>query len=109
MKFLVDHQLPAALARFLESRGHVAQHVIEASLEKATDRQIFEYAQANEFVVVSKDQDFFELATRYRDSPPLVWVRLGNCRKLALIAGMEAVLPKLVEALQAGEKVIEVR
>jgi predicted nuclease of predicted toxin-antitoxin system len=56
VKFLVDHQLPAALARFLESRGHVAEHVIEASLEKATDRQIFEYAQANEFVVVSKNK-----------------------------------------------------
>ena len=109
MKFLVDHQLPAALARFLESQGYVAQHVIDVSLEVATDRQIFDYAKANDFVVVSKDQDFFELATRYPDSPPLVWIRLGNCRKLALIAGMAAVLPKLVEALQAGEKVVEVR
>jgi predicted nuclease of predicted toxin-antitoxin system len=109
VRFLVDHQLPAALARFLEARGHVARHVIEVSLETATDRQIFGYAKANDFVVVSKDQDFLELATRYADSPPLVWVRLGNCRKVALVAGFDAVLMKLVEALEAGEKVIEVR
>ena len=109
MRFLVDHQLPTALARFLEARGHVAQHVLDVSLETASDRQIFDYAKVHDFVVVSKDQDFLELATRFPDSPALVWVRLGNCRKEILLLSFEAVLPKLLQALAAGEKVTEIR
>jgi len=31
VKFVVDHQLPPALARFLEDQGHAARHVRETS------------------------------------------------------------------------------
>lgn len=109
MKFLVDHQLPLALAKFLEARGHAAQHVIDVGLDTATDREIFNFAKANHLVIVSKDQDFFELATRYPASPQLIWVRLGNCRKADLLAGFDVVLPRLLIALNSGEQIVEVR
>jgi hypothetical protein len=34
---LVDNQLPAALARFLASRGVECQHVLELDLAESTD------------------------------------------------------------------------
>jgi predicted nuclease of predicted toxin-antitoxin system len=46
VKFLVDNQLPAALARFIESRGCQAQHVLDIGLAEASDTQIFRQAES---------------------------------------------------------------
>ena len=40
MKFVIDQQLPAALARFLETQGHIAHHVREVGLQTADDATV---------------------------------------------------------------------
>ena len=62
MRFLVDHHLPPALARLLESAGHTAQHVREIGLKEADDATIWRHAIAHEMTIVSKDEDFYFLA-----------------------------------------------
>jgi predicted nuclease of predicted toxin-antitoxin system len=62
VKFLVDNQLPAALGRFLASRGVECQPVLEVGLADATDAEIWEHASRNDCVVISKDADFLYLA-----------------------------------------------
>jgi len=58
VKFLVDNQLPAALARFLASRGVDCRHVLYLDLGDATDAEIWEYTCRNDCVVISKDEEF---------------------------------------------------
>jgi Domain of unknown function (DUF5615) len=41
MRFLVDAQLPPALARFLEANGHESKAVREISLHEAEDTTIW--------------------------------------------------------------------
>lgn len=41
MRFLVDAQLPPALARLLASHGHVAEHVADIGLRDADDSPIW--------------------------------------------------------------------
>ena len=55
MRFLVDAQLPPALARWLASQGHVAQHVADQNLESASDAAIWDFAVAASAVVITKD------------------------------------------------------
>ena len=43
MKFLVDNQLPLALAKFLISKGHHATHVLELGLASARDSEIWNW------------------------------------------------------------------
>ncbi|WP_397220135.1 DUF5615 family PIN-like protein [Nocardioides sp. AE5] len=38
MRFLIDTQLPPALARLLVSRGHEAEHVVDIGPGEAPDR-----------------------------------------------------------------------
>jgi hypothetical protein len=45
VKFLVDHQLPPALAQYLREHGFDSEHVIEAGLSTATDIDICRYAK----------------------------------------------------------------
>ena len=109
MKYLIDNQLPFALAKHLRNHGLDACHVSDIGMDQASDRDIWQYAATNGYAVVSKDEDFLHIANADPAGPPFVWVRLGNCRKPALLAAFDRVLAQLVHALDAGDKVVEVR
>lgn len=109
MKFLVDNQLPAALARFLAARGIDCQHVLDLDLAEAKDKEIWQIATTRQMVLISKDEDFFHLANRPESQVQLVWVRLGNCRNPALLDAMGSAWPRIQSRLEAGDKVVEVR
>lgn len=109
MKFLVDNQLPPALARFIVSRGHECHHVLDVGLARASDSEIWKSANENELAIVSKDEDFFYLANRPETRARLVWVRLGNCRTPVLLAEFERLWSRIVSSLEAGDRVVEIR
>ena len=109
MKFLVDNQLPAALAEFLRKRGLDCQHVLDVDLAQASDADICRYATEQGRIIVTKDEDFFYLASQPKSEIKLLWVRLGNCRKKALLEAFERVWPKLEASLKAGDRIIEIR
>jgi predicted nuclease of predicted toxin-antitoxin system len=109
VKFLVDNQLPAALARFLASRGVECQHVLDAGLADATDAEIWEHASRNDCVVISKDADFLYLANAPGAKARFIWIRFGNCRTKVLLAAIEGLWPKVEAGLKAGDRVIELR
>ncbi len=106
MKFIVDNQLPAALARWLVARGADAVHVLDLALDIAPDTDIWSRAAAKGRVVVSKDEDFFHLANRDGDTGRLLWVRLGNCRTPALLARFEAAWPGIEKSFAAGHRIV---
>ena len=109
MKFLIDQQLPPALARFLQSEGHDAEHVRELGLKEADDKIIWNRAISNGQVVVSKDEDFWYLAMSPGSTGRLVWVRIGNCRKNALLETFRNKLPLIIAALETGSNIVEIR
>ncbi len=109
MKFLVDNQLPAALARVLTSRGVDCQHVLDLGLAGATDAAIWDYANRNDCIVISKDEDFLYLAKNPSAKTRLVWVRFGNCRRSAVLDAIERLWPKIEAGLKAGDRIIELR
>ena len=107
--WLVDNQLPVALARFLASRGQPSVHVMDVGLAEALDRNVWDYAKVRSWVIASKDEDFQDLAIRLGSPPQLLWVRLGNCRKDVLLDVFDHHLPALTAALGAGEPIVELR
>jgi predicted nuclease of predicted toxin-antitoxin system len=58
MRFLVDAQLPPALGRWLVAKGFEAGHVGGRGLGSASDAAIWDYATQDDFVVLTKDDDF---------------------------------------------------
>jgi len=110
VNFLVDAQLPVALARWLSGKGVEARHVSDLGLDEAPDAEIWRRAKDERLIIVTKDDDFRLLADQWGRIPPqVVWVRLGNCRKQALISAFESVLPLLQAALENGERIVEIR
>ena len=78
MRFLVDAQLPPALALWLQTREHEAKAVRDVGLRNATDDVIWDFAEHDGWVVVTKDDDFAERAMREDSGPQVVWLRIGN-------------------------------
>lgn len=110
MRLLVDNQLPAALARYLTDNGFDCRHVQDIGMDASDDREIWELAKSERMVIVTKDEDFALMADRQAGhSPQVVWVRMGNCRKAALLATFSALLPDLRTLLKEGRGVIEIR
>jgi predicted nuclease of predicted toxin-antitoxin system len=110
MTLLIDNQLPVALARYLAANGWECVHVQDIALDAADDRTIWEYAKERGLTIVTKDEDFQVLANWQRSIPPqVVWVRLGNCRKAALLDVFSKIIPDLREILATGVAVVEIR
>ena len=107
MRFLVDEQLPTALARWIAAQGHEAEHVLDVGLGGAGDALIWRYAARNNAVVITKDMDFMALA-KVSSSTGLVWLRSGNRPRKALLAQMERVFQDICTALASDEKIVEV-
>ena len=60
MKFLVDAQLPPALARWIASQGHHAVHVFDLELHTADDPAVWRCAEADDSIIVTKDENFVD-------------------------------------------------
>jgi predicted nuclease of predicted toxin-antitoxin system len=106
-RFLVDAQLPPALARWLASQGHTAEHVNDVGLDGADDRRIWDHALHVTGMIVTKDEDFAIRKSLEPGGPAVLWVRVGNTRKQALLNWFETMLPSIVLSIEAGEQLIE--
>ena len=60
MKFLIDADSPHYLIEIFNKNGQEAVHVRDV-LGSATDNEIFEYANKNKYVIVTKDLGFAEM------------------------------------------------
>jgi predicted nuclease of predicted toxin-antitoxin system len=55
MKFLVDAQLPPALCRWIEARGHEASHVADLPDQPVPDWLIGDIAERDGAILIIKD------------------------------------------------------
>lgn len=87
VRFLVDAQLPARLARFLRSVGHDALYTTELpDGNRTSDGRIAELADDEGRVVVTKDRDFRDGHLLARSPQRLLVGATGNITNAALLS-----------------------
>jgi predicted nuclease of predicted toxin-antitoxin system len=109
MRFIIDDQLPVALARWIGTRGYTATHVADAGLTGRTDAEIWAFASKIDGIIVSMDEDFFDLQQRDANGPRFVWLRWGNTRKAALLEKFAIAWPDVELKLSAGARLVELK
>lgn len=109
MHFVVDAQLPPALARLLAGVGHTAGHVVDVGLRDAEDSRIWDYAVKHQAVIVTKDENFVHRHRQSRIAPVVVWLRVGNTSRRALLQWFEPLVPQIVALIENGDRLVEVR
>jgi predicted nuclease of predicted toxin-antitoxin system len=85
MKLLLDENLSRRAIAFLLDTYPESTQVALLEMEHADDRAIWQYAKTNDFVIVTKDADFYELSNLYGQPPKIIWLKIGNQSKAATI------------------------
>ncbi len=75
MKLLFDENLSRKLVVRLAELHPESVHVAEVALLESPDREIWEFAKTGNFVIVSTDSDFDDLATTIGPPRKVVWLR----------------------------------
>lgn len=79
MKLLFDQNLSWRLPKQLSDLYPDSRHIREVGMKESLDADIWNYAMANGFVVVSKDLDFQQRSLLFGHPPKIVRLRVGNC------------------------------
>ncbi|NOU22913.1 MAG: DUF5615 family PIN-like protein [Methyloglobulus sp.] len=104
MKLLFDENLSPKLIQALSDLFPSSAHVDRIGLGSSTDNQVWKYAKANGYTLVSKDSDFYNLSMLHGHPPKVIWIKRGNCtnRQLQLLLRNKA---DAINALSANESI----
>jgi predicted nuclease of predicted toxin-antitoxin system len=79
MKLLLDQNLSLRLIYWLSDLYPDSMHVANVGLERAFDKDVWNYAYQHNCIIVTKDVDFSELSILLGFPPKVIWIRRGNC------------------------------
>ncbi len=105
----IDAQMSPAIAAWIRSNfGVSAVAVRDLELREATDQEIFSAAKRANVVVMTKDSDFALMLERFGPPPQVIWLRCGNTSNARLREILTSTLPKALDLLGSGEKLVEI-
>jgi predicted nuclease of predicted toxin-antitoxin system len=106
VKLLFDHNLSHKLVTRLADvfPGSTQTRLIDFA--RAADAEIWFHARTHDFVIVSKDNDFAELAVLRGGPPKVIWLRVGNCSSDAVERLLRANLATITEFAADSERVV---
>lgn len=106
MKFLVDAHLPPGLCALLQAAGHVTLHTIKLPAANQTpDGFLNELSLREQWVVITKDTDFYHSHLLHGKPWKLLLVRTGNLRARELKSLFGQHLPAIVASLDKNSLV----
>jgi predicted nuclease of predicted toxin-antitoxin system len=85
MKLLLDENLSYRIVSSLQDTYPGSTQVKLVGLERAEDRVIWEFAKANDYIIVTKDDDFQGLLGMIGHPPKVIQLLTGNSTNEAVI------------------------
>jgi predicted nuclease of predicted toxin-antitoxin system len=85
MKLLLDENLSRRIVPLLQTAFPGSSQVALLGLEKVDDARIWRYAKENGFVIVSRDSDFHERSLIEGHPPQVVWLKIPNYSRAAVL------------------------
>lgn len=107
MRFLLNMNIPRALARALAEHGHSARHAGDIGMAGAADLTIVEEAARSGENIITHDLDYGPLlALSGRAAPSVIILRLRDCRPDNLADQLARALPQVEASLARGAIVV---
>ena len=78
MKLLLDENISSKLVKFLTKYFPESSHIDFLQMQGTTDTSIWEYAQAENFITLLKDNDFRQRSFLFGSPPKVIWLSVGN-------------------------------
>ena len=106
MKLLFDNNLSNKLVARLADIYVGSTQTRLIGLARAADPEVWFYARTHGYVIVSKDNDYAELAILRGSPPKVVWLRLGNCSSSAVEQLLRENVAVMAEFVADAERVV---
>lgn len=78
MKLLFDQNISFRLIKQLQDVFPDSAQVRSLGLENKSDKQIWEYARARGYSIVTFDADYYDFSLVWGHPPKIIWVRTSN-------------------------------
>jgi predicted nuclease of predicted toxin-antitoxin system len=78
MKLLFDQNISHRLLNHIQDILPESKQVRVLGLENYSDKQIWEYAKENDYIIVTFDADFYDLSLVWGHPPKIFWIRSNN-------------------------------
>ena len=109
MNFLCDVHIAYKVKNFLISQGHHAVHANDLPQKSETkDRDICAHADAEDFIVITKDADFIDFYLVKHSPKKIIKINLGNIATVELIALLSDLLSQLQKIMTRKQFLIEI-
>lgn len=109
MKLLLDENISRRVVPFIQDLYPNSTQVALVGLENTDDKLIRQYAIDNDFVIVTKDADYYDMTVLYGQPPKIVWLKMGNQSKAATIKTLQDNQQAIEKALMVdGKACIEI-
>ncbi len=105
MRFVVDENLPDALALWLAAKEHDVAHVYDWVGGGADDGRIWRRALSERRIIVTKDSDFL-LRRSTASGPQILLLRVGNRGNADLLRDVELAWLAAEKELWSGQPVV---
>ena len=99
MKLLLDENLSRRAIPFLQDVFPGSTQITLLGMENANDLEIWGFAKENDFVIVTKDADFYEMSNVFGQPPKIIWLKIGNQSKAATINSLLSHQPRIEQVL----------
>ncbi|WP_316797901.1 DUF5615 family PIN-like protein [Pedobacter frigidisoli] len=80
MKLLFDQNISHRILKLLTSSFNGSTTVKQERLVDCLDKEIWNFAKVNDFIIVTQDSDFNDLNSLYGFPPKIIWIRTGNLK-----------------------------
>lgn len=78
MKLLFDQNISFRILKILSNTYPNSNQVKALGLENTSDIDIWKYAKANHYTIVTFDSDFSNISKLNGHPPKIIWLRTGN-------------------------------
>lgn len=85
MRFLFDQNISHKILKLIPEKYSDSTTIKNEGLINATDREIWEFAKLNDYIIVTQDSDFNDLNSLYGFPPKIIWIRTGNLKTQAIV------------------------
>jgi predicted nuclease of predicted toxin-antitoxin system len=77
MRLIADENISWRLKKLIPQWEILPSNEISPG-KRLTDLMIWQYAKANNYFILTFDEDFFELQNLFSFPPKIIWLRTGN-------------------------------
>lgn len=85
MRLLFDENLSPKMPGLLSKHFPGSAHVRDCGLLGREDGDVWDYAKAQGYAIISKDADFQQRSLLYGHPPKVIWLRIGNCDRAQIV------------------------